>query len=68
MSDIYDAVYGRGLAICNRPDIKTDTMAFRFKDELFQLPTTEIHPHAEWNGYFYTIPIDKLREVAAKGK
>lgn len=71
MSDIFKAVYKNGLAACTHADIKTDTMEFTYKDESFTLPSNEVHPYSEWNGYFYTCPIDKIRSLEAeqaKGK
>lgn len=59
---MYDALYERGIAV-GHSDIKTDTMSFTFRDENFTFPTIKAYPLAQYNGYFYVAPIDKLREL-----
>lgn len=58
----FSALYEAGFAY-GASDIKMDTMIFQFKSEKFELPTSVVHPYAAYNGYFYEIPIDKLREL-----
>lgn len=49
-------------------DIKKDALVFEFQKERFELPTIEAFQIAEWNGYFYTAPVIKLRALANKNK
>lgn len=58
----FSSLYEHGFAY-GASDIKTDTMIFSFKGEKFELPTSVVHPYTVYNGYFYEIPIDKLREL-----
>ena len=60
--DPFVTVYDRGAAVCET-DIRKDVMVCRFRDEVFEMPIVQIHPHVQYNGYFYEIPIDKLREL-----
>ena len=57
----FSELYKKGIAV-GSPDIKTDTVTFRFKDELFEIPTIDAHPLSEWNGYFVEADIKKLRK------
>lgn len=68
--DAYAALYDRGLAI-GHSSVANDTMVFRFRNETFEFPSAQVHPFAAWNGYFYEISIDALRQLeteVAKGK
>ena len=62
---MYKALYDSGRAI-GEPDIKTDCMVFRFNDEVYEIPLSDINPWALHNGYFYEIPIERLRKLAKK--
>jgi len=63
----FAALYESGMAYGHRPDIKTDTMHFQYRDEEYELPlTTEVWRAVEFTGYFYQMPIKKLREFAQK--
>ena len=60
--EVYASIYDAGIAVGDS-NIKNDTMTFRFKSEVFELPARCFHGLDLWNGYFYEIPIDKLREL-----
>jgi hypothetical protein len=64
---MYDALYERGIAVgcC---DIRNDTVLYRYRDETFEFPTSKVYhmrfgPNYGFNGYFYTAPVEKLREL-----
>ena len=58
----FSELYKKGIAV-GSPDIKTDTVTFRFKDELFEFPTVQIAGKSAYNGYFYEYPVKKLRKM-----
>lgn len=58
----FGALYDRGLAVGDTL-IHSDAMIFRWHDETFTFPLLAVHQWARFNGYFYTVPIDKLREM-----
>ena len=62
--DPFTGVYERGAAV-GHSDVKNDTMVFRFKGEVFELPSAKALEVAEWTGYFYEAPIERLREAAS---
>lgn len=63
---MFDAVYESGRAVGDA-DIRNDTMVWRWKDEVFEVPLADLPaPSRLYNGYFYEIPIDKLREIVGK--
>lgn len=62
---VTDAVYDRGFAV-GYSSIKNDTMFFRYKDEVFEIPLLKAHPFAQWNGYWYEVHIDDLRKLKAE--
>ena len=63
---IYQTVYESGRAVGDT-DIKNDTMVFRYFDEVIEVPLGELpHLPSLYNGYFYEIPIGKLRKIAKK--
>jgi hypothetical protein len=62
----FHALYEQGLAV-GHAAIKTDTMVFSFRDEVFEFPGEVVQPIAKFNGYFYTVPVDKLRKLKASG-
>ena len=59
---MYAALYDKGIA-AGHSDIERDVLVFRFRDETFEFPTFKAYPYVEFNGYFYTAPVDKLREL-----
>lgn len=59
---MYDSLYDKGKAV-GEIDIRRDEMHFRFRQEKFTFPTRRVFHIAVYNGYFYTAPIDKLREL-----
>lgn len=72
---MFEELYARGIAI-GHADIKNDTVLYRYKDELFEVPTLEAHalkfldagenaPYG-FNGYFYTAPIEELRKIGLR--
>lgn len=67
MNEQFRALYERGIAV-GYSDIKNDTLLFQYGDEKFEFPTSKVYhltfwPHCEWTGYFYSVPIEKLREL-----
>jgi hypothetical protein len=58
----YAALYAKGLAV-GESDIEEDIFRFAFNEEIFEIPTLKAYPYVEFTGYFYTCPIDKLREL-----
>ena len=52
----------KGCAL-GRPDIKTDTIDFVYKDEKFNFPAFDVMEFCKPNGTFYTAPVKKLREL-----
>ena len=63
--DSWTTIYNRGVAV-GESNVRNDTMTFRFRDEVFELPALVAHPHTYFNGYFVEIPIEKLRELKAE--
>lgn len=60
----FDGLYKRGIAV-GESNIKTDTMTFRFKSEVFEFPTSRVLPSvAIYNGYFYEASVKALRKLA----
>lgn len=56
--------YRRGVAQ-GQSNIKTDTMTFRYRNEVWEFPTTRVLPGvAVYNGYFYEAPVRALRKLA----
>jgi len=55
-------VYKAGIAV-GLPDIKNDEITFRFKKELFSIPTYDAVAISYFNGYFYEAKIAKLRAL-----
>lgn len=62
-----EALYEKGLAI-GQPDIREDAIVFRFKNNLFVVPTEEALEFAIFNdsGFRYEAKIKKLRAWAEK--
>ena len=61
--DPHASVYATGRAV-GSPNIRDDTMTFRFEDETWTVPMLKLPPPSTlFNGYFYTIPIEQLREI-----
>jgi len=58
----FESVYERGLAV-GHSNVRTDTMTFRFRDEVFELPTNKLHGIMQWNNLFYEARVDDLRRV-----
>ena len=61
---MYHDVYRSGRAV-GEPNIVNDSMIFRFKEEVFEIPTALL-PYNTFNGYFHEIPIDELRKIEAE--
>ena len=59
----YQALYEKDIAV-GSSDIRNDKVVFRFKKETFEFPTVELVGKMEWNGYFYTMKVDRLRKLA----
>ena len=62
---VTDAIFERGFAV-GSPNVKDDTMSFRFREEVFEFPTLEVHRFAKWNGYWYEARIEDLRKLKAE--
>lgn len=60
------ALNERGVAV-GYPDIRTDSIKFRYFDEYFEFPTVRTIGIAKWNGYFYEADIDDVRKLEAAG-
>jgi len=56
----YEDLYAKGVAV-GESDVVNDQIVFRFKEELFEVPTVSTVGIATYNGYFYTAKVDKLR-------
>ena len=63
--DGHSALYERGMAY-GAANIKTDTIIFRFKEEVFEFPLSVGWPIAHFNGYFYQASIDDVRKIEAE--
>ena len=64
--DPLEGMWKRGLAMGNSV-LRTDTMRFRYRDEVFEFPCILVIPDiAVYNGYFYTAPVKRLRELQGK--
>lgn len=56
--------YRRGIAQ-GQSNIRTDTMTFRYRNEVWEFPTTRVIPGvAVYNGYFYEASVRALRKLA----
>lgn len=60
------ALNERGIAV-GYPDIKTDSIKFRYFDEYFEFPTVRAIDICKFNGYFYEADIDDVRRLEAAG-
>jgi hypothetical protein len=65
----HSTLYDEGIAV-GSADIKNDTVLYRFRDELFEFPTSKVY-HLRFsghgfNGYFYTAPVEELRKLKAE--
>ena len=62
--DPHASIYAKGYAV-GQPNIRDDTMTFRFEDETYGIPLNKI-PNISllYDGYFYQMPIEKVRELA----
>lgn len=58
----YAALYEKGRAV-GESNIRTETMTFRFRDEVFKFSTNELHGISKWNGFFYEAKVDDLRRL-----
>jgi hypothetical protein len=59
---MYEALYERGIAV-GESDIRHDEMHFSYRKEKFTFPTMKVYRYVDFNGYFYTASVDKLREL-----
>lgn len=60
--------YAKGFAV-GLPQINTDTIFFRFKNEVFEFPAYDllgIAGIAHFNGRYYEAKVSKLRELKEK--
>lgn len=58
-----EGIYKRGLAI-GETNIRTDTMTFRFRDEVYEFPLGEALTVAKYNGYWYEARVKNVRKLA----
>ncbi len=60
--DPHASIYASGRAV-GQPNIRDDTMTFKFEDETYTIPTAKL-PHNTYNGYFHSLPIEEVRKLA----
>ena len=60
---MFEGVYRRGVAV-GESNIRTDTMTFRWRDEVFEFSTSDALKVAVYNGYFYEAKVKQLRKLA----
>ena len=65
MHEPYAALYSKGIAV-GIANVHTDAVDFEFRKERFSIPTVALPGLSEWNGFFYTCKVRKLRKLAAK--
>ena len=58
-----EGIYRAGLAR-GQTNIRTDTMTFRWRDEVYELPIGEAMKVATYNGYWYAAKVRVLRKLA----
>lgn len=58
----YADLYDRGIAV-GYSDPRNDSMVFRFRDEVIELPIIKCYGVATYNGYFYTAEVEDLRKL-----
>ena len=52
-----------------QPQIHTDTIIFRWKDEIFEFPCLTLIPqYAKYNGYFYEAKVSDLKKLKKRAK
>ena len=56
----YEELFAKGVAV-GMSDVFNDQIVFKFKEEVFEVPTVSSVGIATYNGYFYTAKVDKLR-------
>jgi len=59
----YERLFERNVAV-GQSEISTDTLLFRFREEIYSVPTISTVGIATFNGEFYTAKVDKLRTLA----
>lgn len=64
-ADPDEGIYKAGLAR-GQTNIRTDTMTFRWRDEVYELPIGEAVLLAQYNGYWYQAKVKALRKFARK--
>ena len=62
---MYDLVYKRGIAV-GHSNIRDDSLTFRWRDEVYEVPILQAIPPATHNGYYYEMKIKTLRQLAQK--
>jgi hypothetical protein len=55
--------YADGKAI-GTDDIGKDTIVWRWKNEVYEIPAHKIDGPACYNGFYYVLPVDRVRELA----
>ena len=66
MNEAFSELYKKGIAV-GETDIHSDTISFRFKDELFSFNTSDLDPSVYGhNGYFYEAKVKELRKEHKK--
>lgn len=66
MSEFFDqfaAFHERGLAV-GKMNLHNDTISFTFKGKQWEFPLARAYRISNYNGYFLTAPIDKVKELA----
>ena len=61
--EMYASVYASGRAV-GEENIRNDTMVWRYKNEVYEIPASRLNPARLYNGFFYEMPIKELRALA----
>lgn len=60
-----ETLFSRNVAV-GKSDIYDDVINFRFREEIFTVPTISTVGIATYNGSFYTAKVDKIRALVKK--
>lgn len=73
MDRVFDDLYEKGLAV-GMPEIRTDGVFFRYRDEKFEFPSSILNEKhggrniVRYDGLLYLASVKKLRALAKKEK
>lgn len=65
MSKAFEALFDRNVAV-GESEIHSDSVIFRWRDEIWTVPTISTVGIATFNGNFYTAKVDKVRALAVR--